>query len=155
MAAKKTTSGSVGARGASLTPDQRTVLLATLKDRFTKNMRRHTGVDWKTVQSRLDAHPGALQTLYNMEQTGGEPDVVGRDAKSGAVIFCDCAAESPADRRSLCFDRPALDARKENKPRGDAVTTAVGMGVDILTEAQYRDLQTLGEFIHHQLPHVQ
>jgi hypothetical protein len=146
MAAKKTTSGVGSSRGASPTPAQRNALLATLEDRFTKHMGRHAGMDWKTVQSRLDSRPDALQTLYQMEQTGGEPDVVGRDAKTGAVIFCDCAAESPAGRRSLCFDRAALDARKENKPRGDSVGMAAEIGVDILTEAEYRELQALGEF---------
>ncbi|MES2150809.1 MAG: DUF4256 domain-containing protein [Pseudomonadota bacterium] len=120
--------------------------IATLKDRFEKNMRRHAGIDWTAVQTRLEAHPGKLPALLEMEHSGGEPDVVGIDAKSGALIFCDCSPETPAGRRSKCYDREALDSRKENKPGGSAIEMASAIGVDLLTEQQYRDLQELGEF---------
>lgn len=125
---------------------ERTALITSLEQRFAANPRRHADIDWKSVRTRLDGHPTALQALAAMEQTGGEPDVIGRDKKTGALIFCDCAPESPSGRRSLCFDRAALDARKENKPKGDAVAMAAAMGIELLTEAQYRELQTLGEF---------
>lgn len=121
-------------------------LLATLQRRFKAHMQRHKGMAWSTVQARLEAHPAALKTLQAMERSGGEPDVIGQDKKSGRITFFDCAAESPAGRRSLCFDDEALDARKENKPKGSAVGVAAGMGIALLTEAQYRHLQTLGEF---------
>lgn len=125
---------------------ERTALITSLEQRFASNMNRHAALDWKSVRTRLDEHPKALQALAAMEQSGGEPDVIGRDKKTGALIFCDCASESPSGRRSLCFDRAALDARKENKPKGDAVEMAAAMGIELLTEAQYRELQTLGEF---------
>jgi hypothetical protein len=121
-------------------------LLTTLQERFAKNMQRHQGVDWHLVQAKLDANPAKLQALHDMESTGGEPDVIAYDKKTGEFIFCDCAPESPAGRRSLCYDRAALDARKENKPRGAAAEIAAAMGVEILTEEQYRQLQELGEF---------
>jgi hypothetical protein len=121
-------------------------LLTTLQERFAKNLQRHQGVDWHLVQAKLDANPAKLQALHDMESTGGEPDVIAYDKKTGEFIFCDCAPESPAGRRSLCYDRAALDARKENKPRGAAVEIAATMGVEILTEEQYRQLQELGEF---------
>ena len=121
-------------------------LIKTLKDRFSKNMRRHTGIDWSSVQAKLEASPEKLQTLYEMERTGGEPDVVGYDEKTGEFIFCDCSPESPAGRRSICYDREALDSRKENKPSGSAVEMATSMGIELLTEQQYRELQELGEF---------
>jgi hypothetical protein len=121
-------------------------LLSTLKARFEKNGNRHTGVEWPTVQARLRANPERLWSLYEMERTGGEPDVVGVDRKSGACTFFDCSAESPKGRRSTCYDREALDARKEHKPKTSAVEMAAAMGIDILTEAQYRELQTLGTF---------
>lgn len=121
-------------------------LIITLKDRFAKNMCRHAGIDWDSVQAKLLANPEKLQTLYEMERTGGEPDVVAYDGETGELIFCDCSAESPIGRRSLCYDRKALDARKENKPAGNAMEMAAAMGVEILTEQQYRELQTLGEF---------
>ncbi len=121
-------------------------LIKTLKDRFSKNMRRHTGIDWSSVQAKLEASPEKLQTLYEMERTGGEPDVVGYDEKTGEFIFCDCSLESPAGRRSICYDREALDSRKENKPSGSAVEMATSMGIELLTEQQYRELQELGEF---------
>ncbi len=121
-------------------------LLETLEARFSKNMQRHKGVTWAKVQARLDANADALETLWAMEESGGEPDVIGPAAKSGAITFCDCSAESPAGRRSLCFDRKALDSRKENKPKGSAAEMAGKMGIELLTEDQYRELQTLGEF---------
>ena len=121
-------------------------LLETLKRRFEKNTRRHEGIAWADVQARLEGNPGALKALHEMEATGGEPDVIGQDDKTGRVTFCDCCAETPSGRRSLCYDPEALDARKEHKPRGSAVETAATMGIDLLTEDEYRELQTLGEF---------
>jgi hypothetical protein len=129
-----------------MTSKERTELLQLLQARFARHMHRHTGLDWADVQARLEGSPGALQALHAMEATGGEPDVVGQDAASGRYLFCDCAAESPAGRRSLCFDRAALDARKENKPQGSAQDVAEAMGIALLSEAQYRALQLLGEF---------
>jgi hypothetical protein len=123
--------------------DQKQFLQA-LQARFEKNMRRHQGIAWADVQAKLERSPKALQSLREMEATGGEPDVVGH--RAGRYIFCDCSAESPGGRRSLCYDREALDARKENKPQGSAVDRAAEMGVALLTEEQYRHLQTLGEF---------
>lgn len=121
-------------------------LMGTLKARFESHMHRHKGVSWQKVQVRLEASGAALRSLDAMEQSGGEPDVIGHDKKSGQYIFCDCSPESPTGRRSLCYDRKALDSRKENKPRGCATDLAAEMGVEILTEAQYRELQSLGEF---------
>jgi Protein of unknown function (DUF4256) len=121
-------------------------LLKTLEDRFAKNMRRHKGIDWSSVKARLQASAKKLQLLDEMERTGGEPDVIGRDEKTSEVLFCDCSPESPAGRRSVCYDREALDSRKENKPRGNAVDLASSMGIELLTEQQYRELQELGEF---------
>ena len=129
-----------------MTGREREELLRTLKMRFDRHMHRHEGVAWAAVEARLDRQPDALRSLRDMELSGGEPDVVGSQAASGEVTFCDCAAESPAGRRSLCYDREALDARKENKPKGSAVEMAAAMGVELLTEAQYRALQELGEF---------
>lgn len=127
-------------------PDVNARLLALLEERFAKNRARHKGVGWTAVRTKLEASPKLLQGLHAMEDTGGEPDVVGFDKKTGRVTFCDCAPESPTGRRSLCYDRKALDARKENKPRGNALDMAASMGVEILTEEQYRELQGLGEF---------
>ncbi len=121
-------------------------LLKTLQERFAKNMRRHPAIDWPSVQAKLAANPEKLKTLEAMERTGGEPDVIGRDEKTGAVVFCDCSPESPAGRRSLCYDRAALDARKENKPSGNALEMARSIGIELLTPEQYRELQALGEF---------
>ena|ERR1700687_3735697 len=121
-------------------------LIKTIKDRFSKNMRRHTGIGWNSVQAKLEANSEKLQVLYEMERTGGEPDVVGYDKETGEFIFCDCSPESPTDRRSICYDRKALDLRKENKPGGNAIEMASSIGIEILTEQQYRDLQELGEF---------
>jgi len=121
-------------------------LLATLEARFTKNMARHQGIRWPEVQSRLEADAGKLQVLQQMEDTGGEPDVIGRDGKTGAFIFCDCSAESPAGRRSVCYDREGLESRKENRPANSAIDMARAMGIEILTEEEYRQLQQLGDF---------
>ena len=129
-----------------LSPEQREELLAILAARFEQNPSRHPGLDWADVQARLDAHPDRLATLHAMEQTGGEPDVVGRDEKTGEFIFYDCSAESPAGRRSLCYDRAALDARKRNKPQNSASDVATTLGVTLLTEGEYRGLQEIGEF---------
>jgi hypothetical protein len=125
---------------------ERDVLLQVLKARFEKNMHRHPSLAWSDVLARLEANPDALSSLHQMDSTGGEPDVIGHDRKTGQLTFCDCSAESPTGRRSLCYDRKALDARKENKPKGSAVEMAAAMGIELLTEAQYRALQKLGEF---------
>ena len=130
----------------SLTAPQRVELLNELKARFEKYMARHERLEWPKVESRLSANPDKLWSLSEMERTGGEPDVVGFDKKSGAFIFFDCSAESPKGRRSLCYDRKALESRKEHKPESDAVSVASAMGIEILTEEEYRELQTLGEF---------
>jgi hypothetical protein len=121
-------------------------LLQSLQARFEKNMHRHKGMSWAEVQARLGRSPATLKSLLAMEETGGEPDVIAHDAASGQFVFCDCSAESPAGRRSLCYDREALDARKENKPQTSAMEMAADMGVELLTEEQYRALQALGEF---------
>jgi Protein of unknown function (DUF4256) len=121
-------------------------LLQSLKSRFHQHPRRHPGLSWEQVQGRLEASPSSLRTLQAMEASGGEPDVIGSDAATGQVLFCDCSVESPSGRRSLCYDRAALDARKENKPIGNAVEAASAMGLELLDEAQYRALQQLGEF---------
>jgi len=121
-------------------------LIATLKARFERHASRHAGVAWSQVQARLDAAPAKLRSLAAMEESGGEPDVVGVDAATGVIVFMDCSDESPEGRRSLCYDRAALDARKEAKPSGSAVEMAESMGVALLTEGEYRMLQTLGTF---------
>jgi len=120
-------------------------LLSVLKTRFEKNSQRHKGLDWAKVQTRLEANPGKLWSLDEMENTGGEPDVVGFDKKTGEYIFYDCAAESPAGRRSVCYDHEALEKRKENKPKNSAMGMAADMGIELLTEEQYRELQQLGK----------
>ncbi|HEV2491099.1 MAG TPA: DUF4256 domain-containing protein [Candidatus Acidoferrales bacterium] len=130
----------------TLSRKQREELLRVLKARFEKNMNLHQSLDWTKVQAKLDANPEKLWSLNEMERTGGEPDVVGHDKKTGEYIFYDCSAESPNRRRSLCYDREALDSRKENKPKGDALDLAAAMGVELLTEEQYRELQKLGNF---------
>lgn len=129
-----------------LSPKQLEELLNTLKSRFEKNMNRHKGFEWTKVIARLEANPGKLWSLNEMERTGGEPDVVGFDKKTGEYIFYDCSAESPKDRRSFCYDGEALRSRKEFKPKNSAVDAADDMGIDLLTEEQYRDLQKLGKF---------
>ncbi len=120
--------------------------LAELKDRFEKNMNRHKGLDWAKVQAKLKTDPKKLQSLSEMERTGGEPDVVGLDKKTGEYVFYDCSAESPTGRRSLCYDREALDSRKEHKPKNTAIDMAAAMGLELLTDDQYRELQKLGKF---------
>ena len=129
-----------------LTSDQRSALLKVLKTRFEKNMKRHKGLDWSKVQAKLEANPEKLWSLDEMELTGGDPDVVGQDKKTGEYIFYDCSAESPKDRRSVCYDGDALASRKEHKPKNSAMDMAADMGIEILTEEQYRQLQQLGEF---------
>ena len=129
-----------------LSAEQRTALLSTLKARFEKNMSRHKGIDWAVIQAKLQANSDKLWSLNEMEQTGGEPDVVGFDKNTGEYIFYDCSAESPKDRRSICYDHEALEKRKEHKPTDSAVNMAADMGIEILTEAQYRELQQLGKF---------
>jgi hypothetical protein len=131
---------------ASLSNKQREEILRALKARFEKNINRHKGLAWAQVQAKLEANAGKLWSLSEMEKTGGEPDVVGHDKKTGEYIFYDCSTESPKGRRSLCYDREALDSRKENKPKDNAVDVAAAMGVELLTEAQYRELQQLGNF---------
>jgi len=129
-----------------LAPEQGKKLLGTLRVRFEKNMNRHKGLEWASVQAKLEGDPEKLWSLSEMERTGGEPDVVGLDKKTGEYIFYDCAEESPKGRRSLCYDREALDSRKENKPKGSALETAAAMGIELLTEEEYRELQKLGNF---------
>ena len=129
-----------------MTPRERDALLHTLKARFAAHMHRHPGIAWTTVQARLEAHPSALKTLSAMESSGGEPDLVVLDEDTAGLTFCDCAAESPTARRSLCYDKAALDARKENRPQGSAVEMAAALGVRLLTEAEYRALQALEPF---------
>ncbi len=129
-----------------LPSSQREELLRTLKTRFEKNLRRHQGLEWAKVQERLDDQPEKLWSLNEMEKTGGEPDVVGLDEKTGEYLFYDCAAESPAGRRNCCYDREALDSRKEHKPENNAVEMAAAMGVGLLTEEEYLALQQLGDF---------
>lgn len=124
--------------------EERDELLHVLKARFEQNPHRHRGIAWDEVQARLESNPEALKSLHAMEATGGEPDVIGQE--NGRFTFCDCSPESPTGRRSVCYDREALDARKKNKPKSSAVEMAVAMGVDLLTEEQYRALQKLGEF---------
>ncbi len=121
-------------------------LLAILQARFLQNMQRHANLSWQQVAEKLQQQDAKLHTLWQMEQTGGEPDVIGQDLQSGELLFCDCAPESPSGRRSLCYDQQALDKRKENKPAGAAVELASQMGAELLTEQQYRQLQILGEF---------
>ncbi len=129
-----------------LSPEQREELLRALKARFEKNVDRHKGLAWAKVQAKLEANTEKLWSLHEMERTGGEPDVVGHDKKTGEYIFYDCSAESPKGRRSVCYDREALEARKEHKPKDSAVDMATAMGIELLTEEQYRELQKLGEF---------
>jgi hypothetical protein len=129
-----------------LSPKQREELFGTLRARFEKNPKRHPGIDWAKVQARLDANPDKLWSLGEMERTGGEPDVIGQDKKSGEFLFADCAAQSPDARASLCYDREALDARKKFPPKGCVIELAEAMGIEMLDETQYLELQKLGEF---------
>jgi hypothetical protein len=129
-----------------LSSQQTEEFLKTLKIRFEKNMNRHKGVEWNSVQAKLENNTEKLWSLNEMESTGGEPDVVGYDKKTGEYIFFDCSAESPKDRRSVCYDREALESRKEHKPKNSAIQMAGDMGIELLSEEQYRDLQKLGKF---------
>lgn len=129
-----------------LSPQAHTALIKTLQTRFAKNPQRHKGLAWEKVQERLEAHPAKCWSLFQMEETGGEPDVVAHDTQTGEYIFFDCAAESPKGRRSTCFDHEALEARKEHKPEDSALNMANAMGIELLNEEQYRQLQQLGEF---------
>jgi hypothetical protein len=129
-----------------LSPKQREELLKALKARFENNMNRHKGLDWAKVQARLETHAEKLWSLQEMERTGGEPDVVGHDKKTGEYVFYDCSAESPKGRTSLCYDREALDSRKEFKPKNNVIDMAAAMGIELLTEEQYLELQKLEEF---------
>ena len=133
-------------KGKTLSPKQREELLSKLEARFEKNMKRHKGLDWTRVQSKLEGNIEKLWSLHEMERTGGEPDVIGQDKKTGEYIFYDCSEESPKGRRSLCYDREALESRKEFKPKNSALDMAADMGIEILTEEQYRDMQNLGSF---------
>lgn len=129
-----------------LSPEQSEELIGTLKARFEKNTNRHQGLEWAEVQAKLEANPDKLWSLNEMESTGGEPDVVGYDEETGEYIFYDCSAESPKGRRSVCYDREALESRKQHKPDNSAMDLAVAMGIELLTEEQYRELQKLGNF---------
>ena len=129
-----------------LSPEQREELLRTLKARFDKNMNRHKGLEWAKIQAKLEANPEKLWSLHEMERTGGEPDVIGHDKKTGEFIFYDCSTESPKGRRSVCYDHEALEARKEHKPKDSAMNMAEAMDIELLNEEQYRELQKLGEF---------
>ena len=129
-----------------VSPQQREELLRTLKARFEKNVNRHKGLEWDGIQTRLRANPDKLWSLSEMERTGGEPDVVGRDKKTDEYIFYDCSLESPKGRRSVCYDREALESRKEHKPKDSAVDMAAAMGIEMLSEEQYREMQTVGSF---------
>jgi hypothetical protein len=133
-------------RARAMNPKQREQLFRTLKARFEKNMNRHAGLEWAKVQAKLEADPDKLWSLHEMERTGGEPDVVGHDGKTGQYIFQDCSAESPKGRRSICYDREGQESRKEHPPENNAVDMAAAMGIELLTEEQYRELQKLGDF---------
>jgi hypothetical protein len=146
MIMKPAKTPSASSNKKSLSSQQREELLRTLKTRFEKNMNRHKGLEWAEVQARLEANAEKLWSLHEMEKTGGEPDVVGHDKKTIEYIFYDCSAESPKGRRSFCYDREALDSRKEYKPKDSATGRAAAMGIELLTEEQYRELQKLGEF---------
>src|SRR3989440_5844789 len=143
---RATRARNINSNKKDLSPEQREELLGALKARFEKNMNRHKGLDWAKVQAKLEAETEKLWSLHEMERTGGEPDVVGHDKKTGECIFYDCSAESPKGRRSLCYDRQALDARKEHKPKNKAIDMATAMGVEGLTEEQYSELQKLEDF---------
>src|SRR6266403_1252055 len=140
------TARNINSNKRDLSPGQREELLGALKARFEKNRNRHEGLEWAKVQAKLEANAEKLWSLHEMERTGGEPDVVGHDKETGEYIFYDCSAESPKGRRSVCYDREALESRKEHKPRDSAIDMAAAMGVELLTEEQYRDLPKLGNF---------
>src|ERR1700720_2878919 len=141
---KATRARNINSNRKDLAPEQREELLRALKARFEKNMNRHKGLEWEKVQAKLEVNAEKLCALNEMERTGGEPDVVGHDKKTGEYIFYDCSAESPKGRRSICYDREARESRKEHKPEDSAMDMAAGMGVELLTEDQYRELQKLG-----------
>jgi hypothetical protein len=143
---KYKTMSNINSNKKKLSPGQHEELLKVLKARFGKNVKRHKGLEWVNVQARLEANPEKLWSLDEMEITGGEPDVVGYDKKTGEYIFYDCSAESPKGRRSVCYDHEALEARKEHKPENSAIEMAADMGIELLTEEQYRELQELGDF---------
>jgi hypothetical protein len=143
---RATKARNISSNKKDLSPERREELLTALKTRFEKNMNRHKGLEWDKVQAKLEANAEKLWSLNEMERTGGEPDVVGHDKKTGEYIFYDCSAESPKGRRSVCYDREALESRKEFKPKDTAMDMAAAMGIEILTEEQYRELQKLGNF---------
>src|SRR5712671_7448653 len=143
---RATRARNINSNKKELSTKEREELLRALKARFEKNMNRHKGLEWDKVQAKLEANAEKLWSLNEMERTGGEPDVVGDDKKTGEYIFYDCSADSPKGRRSLCYDREALESRKEHKPKDSAVAMATAMGIELLTEEQYRELQKLGEF---------
>ncbi len=143
---RATRARNINSNKKDLSPEQREELLRVLNARFENNMNRHKGLEWAKVQAKLQANAEKLWSLNEMERTGGEPDVVGHDKKTGAYIFYDCSAESPKGRRSVCYDREALESRKEHKPEDNAIDMATAMGVELLTEEQYRELQKLGNF---------
>ena len=143
---RATKAQNINSNKKDMLPEQREELLRALEVRFEKNMNRHKGLEWAKIQAKLEAKAEKLWSLNEMEKTGGEPDVVGHDKKTGEYIFYDCAEESPKGRRSLCYDREALESRKENKPKGNAMDMAAAIGVELLTEEQYRELQKLGHF---------
>ncbi|MFY9608383.1 MAG: DUF4256 domain-containing protein [Blastocatellia bacterium] len=136
----------INSKKKELSPEQCEELLRALKARFEKNMSRHKGLEWAKIQAKLEGNTEKLWSLNEMERTGGEPDVVGHDKKTGEYIFNDCSAESPNGRRSLCYDREALEARKEHKPKNNAIDMAAAIGIELLSEEQYRELQKLGKF---------
>src|SRR6266851_124441 len=143
---RATRARNINSNKKDLSPEQREELLRALKARFEQNMNRHKGFEWDKVQAKLEANAEKLWSLNEMERTGGEPDVVGHDKKTGEHIFYDCSAESPKGRRSVCYDREALESRKEHKPADNAIDMAAAMGIELLTEEQYRELQKLGDF---------
>ncbi len=142
---RATSARNISSNKKDLSPEQREELLRALKARFEKNMNRHKGLEWDKVQAKLEANAEKLWSLNEMERTGGEPDVVGHDKKTGEYIFYDCSAESPKGRRSVCYDREALESRKEHKPEANTIDMAAAMGIELLTEEQYRELQKLGD----------
>ncbi len=137
---------STSPKNRALSSDERSALLSVLKLRFEKNKDRHAGLAWAKIETRLEEKPEKVRALYEMEQTGGEPDVVGQDEKTGEIVFYDCSAESPKERRSFCYDREALESRKEHKPKNSVMDMAAEMGIELLTEGEYRELQKLGAF---------
>jgi hypothetical protein len=143
---KATRARNINSNKKDLSPEQREELLKALKARFEKNMNRHQGLAWAQVQAKLEANAEKLWPLHEMERTGGEPDVVGHDKNTGEYIFYDCSAESPKGRRNICYDREALESRKEHKPKDSAMGMAAALGIELLTEEQYRELQKLGNF---------